>query len=215
MAKAQGLDATNYRAWISQDIMIDETLRKLFELFVLGTPSFGLSKKGRDLYTYYLFNKTEEYETLVANMTYGITEVCFAETYEELKNVMLTHQWIGFQELPQGLSEAIYVYVGNLSGNDFIREYFPETGDQKGKTNEQKKQDANKRKKILYAERIFYHLRNAFAHGSYSIQNSAGGEYLILQDERRGYISARLVLKCSTLIRWHQILSKNKIEKEG
>lgn len=63
-----GMLAKNYSAWIDLDITLDPTTKLLVENYVIGSPAFGLSQKGRDLYTYYHFKTKKN--------TYNCGKIC-------------------------------------------------------------------------------------------------------------------------------------------
>ena len=66
----------------------------------------------------------------------------------------------------------------------------------------------NKRNQTLS---VFYHLRNGLAHGRYSIYGAKNitNSYILLEDYYQERLSARIVLKISTLKNWIRII-KNK-----
>lgn len=74
MAK-EGLNATGYRGWISQDINVDSFTSKIFSEFVLTTPAYGISVKGRNLYDYYGFCEPGDYVRLKNDLIGKIDEI--------------------------------------------------------------------------------------------------------------------------------------------
>ena len=210
MAK-NGLDATNYRAWIDHNIVIDDFTKELFEEFVLGTPAFGLSKKGRNLYDYYGYKTTEDYISLKSSLINEIPLNVF-DTYEKLKNAFLKDSTVSFLELNKIiLSETIYMYIGTPSDSKFYKEYFEPITSAKGKTRETQKQESDEKKNIVAMEKLFYHLRNGLAHGCYTIVEQNNERYYIIQDEGKNMqLSARMILKSSTLRLWISVLRKRK-----
>lgn len=54
---------------------------------------------------------------------------------------------------------------------------------------------------------IFYHLRNCLAHGRFCIREKDGDWTFIFEDvEKNSKVSARMILKKSTLLRWIEII---------
>lgn len=211
MAK-NGLSAEEYRGWIDSSITIDGDIKDYISEFLLGSPAFGLSKKGRSLYEYYGYKNANDYESLLIDLTNGIDFQCF-EKYEELKIAIVGSDNACFRnDLPSELIEFIYMYTGKVSDSDFYKRYFKTEIISKGKKKEKLQAEAKQRKSVVCADKLFYHLRNGLAHGCYSITKYRGETFLVLQDETKDkYISARMVLKCSTLTRWIHYL-ENRAE---
>lgn len=63
---------------------------------------------------------------------------------------------------------------------------------------------------------VFYHIRNAFAHGRFDLKLFNNEEYYILEDvqkDKRGLkVSARIILKKSTLLNWIDIIEGGEKE---
>ena len=59
------------------------------------------------------------------------------------------------------------------------------------------------------AEALFYAIRNAYAHGSFTMKKIKGEAYFILENRKRGVLTARMIVKAQTLEKWIEIL-KNK-----
>lgn len=62
---------------------------------------------------------------------------------------------------------------------------------------------------------VFYHLRNSFAHGRFNIVNADGETVLIFEDVRNKTtyeVSARMILKISTLLKWIDIIEAGEKE---
>ena len=60
---------------------------------------------------------------------------------------------------------------------------------------------------------ILYHIRNAFAHGRFAIKQCRDGtdKMFIMEDLGRGRkVSARMILKKSTLLRWMEIIKTGR-----
>lgn len=207
MAK-DGLKAAEYSGWIDNNISIDERIQTIIENFVIGTPAEGLSHKGRSLYSYYYWQTEADYSKLYCELTSELSDVIFADTYDQLKDKLGSHSWLGFKAFPTDVTEAIYLYVGKYNEDDLYKTHFSHLPkiDPKGLTNEQRKSKAESRELIARVDKIFYHLRNSIAHGSYGIWE--GEEtFFIFQDESKDhFISARMVLKEERLLKWIEIL---------
>jgi len=54
---------------------------------------------------------------------------------------------------------------------------------------------------------IFYAIRNALAHGSFSVNNNNGKPVYYFQSERNGEIRSQIRLKESTLLRWIELFN--------
>lgn len=59
---------------------------------------------------------------------------------------------------------------------------------------------------------VFYHVRNAFAHGRFSIINKNGEEIFILEDQYQQIITARMILRKKTLLNWINIIESGEKE---
>ncbi len=217
MAK-NGLNATNYRGWIDETINIDERLNSIFSNFVIGTPAFGLSKKGRGLYDYYEYQDVSDYHILKNDLIFGI-DFNFYEKYEQLKNALLADNCFDFKnELPDILKEGIHIYSGNNNESKFYNEYFKdENYSAKGKRKEKISSDSECKKIAVAIDKLFYHIRNGLAHGCYTYKEQNEERFYIIQDEKNDLISARIILKESTFEKWIYYFQKRKelLKKEG
>ena len=205
---SNGLHSDEYCEWIDSNISIDERIQNIIENFVIGTPAEGLSHKGRSLYSYYHLQSEHDYSHLYYEMIADLSDTFFAETYDQLKEKLESHSWLGFKSFPTDVTEAIYVYVGKYSDDDLYKAYFSHLPkiESKGLTNEQRKSMAEPREMIARVDKIFYHLRNSIAHGSYGIWE--GEEtFFIFQDESKNHsISARIILTEKRLLKWIELL---------
>ena len=63
---------------------------------------------------------------------------------------------------------------------------------------------------------VFYHIRNAFAHGRFALNLLNDKEYYILEDvqkDKDGFkVSARMILKTNTLLNWIDIIESGEKE---
>lgn len=63
---------------------------------------------------------------------------------------------------------------------------------------------------------VFYHLRNAFAHGRFAIKNVNCERVMVFEDvgigKYKGKVSARMILKISTLLKWIDIIEAGEKE---
>lgn len=218
MAK-NGLNAANYRGWIDETINIDERLNRIFSNFVIGTPAFDLSKKGRGLYDYYEYQEVSDYKILQNDLISGI-EFNFHENYEQLKNAIIVDNFFDFKnELPDILKEGILIYSGSNNDSKFYNEYFKdENYSAKGKHKEQILSNSECKKIAVAIDKLFYHIRNGFAHGCYTYKEQNQERFYIIQDENKDkFISARIILKESTFEKWIYYFQKRKelLKKEG
>lgn len=65
---------------------------------------------------------------------------------------------------------------------------------------------------------VFYHIRNAFAHGRFDLRKLNNVEYYIMEDVKKAkkdlQVSARMILKKQTLLRWIDIIEGGEKEYE-
>lgn len=207
-----GMLAKNYSAWIDLDITLDPTTKLLVENYVIGSPAFGLSQKGRDLYTYYHFQNQKEYLQLWEDMCKDLPDCYCADNYGDLKNKLTDHEWLSFNQMPTDVTEAIYIYVGTHTDDKLFKEHFSAlTVKSNGKNNNMRQQAANDCKRIAYVDKLLSHIRNSFAHGQYSILENESDAYYILQDvSKNGCISARMVLTATRLKSWIDLFEQKR-----
>lgn len=72
----------NYKV-MSKNIHIDDFTKILFEEFVLGTPAFDMSEKGRSFYEYYKYKKIDDFYKIKCDLI-GNIEFNHMETINEL-----------------------------------------------------------------------------------------------------------------------------------
>ncbi len=211
MAK-NGLDASTYSGWIDQTIQFCPDLSILFSEFVVGTPAYGLSVKGRSLHDYYNYDSISDYDHLKTKMLSNVDFQPF-EKYEELKEALINHNILSFSnKVPLVTDEYVYIYAGTVSDSKFYQAYFKgEMNLNKGKKNEIRQQEALQRRITVAIDKLFYHLRNALAHGYFVCFEQEDTKMIVLQDESRdGSISARMILKMNTLKEWIEYLKMRK-----
>ena len=64
-----------------------------------------------------------------------------------------------------------------------------------------------KKSKQNQLECIFYHIRNCFAHGRFNISENNEDWTFVMEDwGRNNRVSARMILKKSTLLKWIEII---------
>ena len=218
MAK-KGLKTDKYNAWIDRNIEIDDELKTIIQEYVLGTPSFGISRKGRDLYSYYGYKTISDYELLFDELVDGIKKenLFFASTYEDLGQKIASHSWLCFMDFPSDVEEAIFIYAGEDKYDKLYKEYFigmPPV-ESKGKRNEARSSEKEQRMKIVYVNKIFYHIRNSLAHGGIGVFEDQEDTYFLFQDEDNdGFLSARLVLEGKRLHKWIELLESRRNEDQ-
>lgn len=60
--------------------------------------------------------------------------------------------------------------------------------------------------------KLFYRIRDGFAHGKYHLRFSSSGEkMIIIQDDDRYNVTARMVLKLSTILGFINVVDKNSV----
>ena len=60
--------------------------------------------------------------------------------------------------------------------------------------------------------KLFRHIRNCFCHGKYVVvKNALGHEMIIMQDNYNKNVTARIVIRKTTLMEWIRIIDKNKM----
>ena len=90
--KERGLLSKGYCDWISKDISLDDELNFIYENYLIGTPSCGLSKKGRNLFEFYCYRKIESYSELLSSIEENIDECIYCETYHWSAPSLCTNQ---------------------------------------------------------------------------------------------------------------------------
>ena len=201
MGKRQGLDATNYRGWIDENIVIDKKLSPILSAFLIGTPAYDVSKKGRDFVSFYKYSNASDYKQLLQDLTKGIDFQCF-DTYLALKGGLLAEKIMSFESnIPDDLKEIIFMYCTAYKDDNLYKTFFKDTD---------KAIASDEKKVIVKINQLFKHLRNAFAHGSFAVVNRKNDTFYILQDEAWGDISARMILKESTLLSWIDYLENRR-----
>lgn len=202
MKEIKGLNPEDYRSWIDSEIELDDDLKCIFENFVIGTPACGLSKKARTLFDYYEYRSLSEYSELKNKFLHDIEDLCFSDTFEKLKDAMLCHDFIGFKTIPSDFAEVVFIYIGDFHNN---------SNKLKSKFSAEEYEGLNRfeiaqiKRDALSVDKLFAHIRNSLAHGSFAVIDKKE-RYIFFQDESPNGISARMVLKVSTLKQWIKIL---------
>ena len=143
----------------------------------------------------------------------GIEFKC-CERYEELKDEILNDELMNFNlEFSQPLVEKIFIFSGKFSNSSFYKDFFK--NDEKGKEKEKippedRKIQSQQKKIVVAIDKLFYHIRNALAHGCFSVVKSGDNEYLVLQDEYNNNISARMIIKTETLLKWIEFFQERE-----
>jgi hypothetical protein len=209
---AEAMKAEQYSNWINKDITIDDELRSYYEMFLVGTPAWGLSRKGRDLYDYYQYRTVDEYAVLFAQLVERISDIGFYESYPDLGEALLKHKWLGFIEQPTDVTEAIHIYIGKYQDDELYKNHFMDLPAVENKgPNDERHEATEKKRKIAYTNQIFRHLRNSLAHGQVAVLTCEKGKFYIFQDENGKHnISARIIIQRSTLEKWITILHDRK-----
>lgn len=208
-----GLYAKNYSNWITQETSIDPITKSFIEFYAIGTPAYKLSWKGKNLYSYYGYQQLQDYLDLFKKICEGLDHTIFASTYGELKAYLLKNRSLCFSSAPTEVIEAICIYVGDYKENEFFKDYFSSlTVTSKGKSNSERQKKADDNKVISYINRLFYHIRNSFAHGGYTILENEQESYYVFQDVgHNDIISARIIVSETRLNDWMETLKKHRI----
>lgn len=216
--KNNGLKADGYSKWIPPEIN-EENILWILNEYVIKTPSYGTSKKSRDLFNFYGYTDAQEYKNLYDELLKNMDtdNVAFCNSYEDLKNSILNHPIMCFLDAtPIPTAEVVLCYAGSNSEDKLFKNCFPELKvDAKGKKNLERQSEAEFNRNIVYIDKLFAHIRNAFAHGSFADVVYNGETYFFLQDENNnGYISARMLLKETTLKEWLCVLERHRSKAE-
>lgn len=213
MAK-HGLEAQYFRNWIDDSITVEGMLGTILSEFVIGTPAYNISRKGRDLFLFYNLNMMSKYQALKDELIKDLDFKSF-EKYELLKDALINNPQVLFNVIPDTLEEAIYMYIGNITDNKFYKNYFKTTAGEetteKKKTREEITACASLKRSVVETERIFAHVRNGVAHGCFAICRKGTEAFYIIQDETPdGVISARIIISEKRLERWLVLLENTK-----
>ena len=207
-----GMPASEHDKWIEKNSFeIDAFTRDLFEAFVVGTPSYGLSAKGRDFYIEYSMSSPSDYKQLWDKLCAGFTDCLVAYTKEDVKNQIASSSILNFNSAPKAPSEAFCIFVGNKYQDDeFYKQYFASaaTPSSKGKTKQEIQRESEEKWSIAYVNKLFRHLRNSLAHGRFALINHGTSEYYIFEDELHDEITARILITRNRLENWIEIFKK-------
>lgn len=208
----RGLQAEGHSRWIDRGIAVDDDTKILVEEFLVGTPSCDLSRKGRDLFGFYKYTQVEDYMTLWNALVERVSDTALFKKYQDLGESLLSHDWLGFTNLPKRISEAIYLYISDNERDKLYRRYFSDLPPVENKaSNKDRKRAAEQKKTIVQVNQLFYHLRNSLAHGCFSKLKQDNEVFYVFQDENKDhFISARMVLSRSTLMKWIALLKDRK-----
>lgn len=172
------------------NIYVDDKFKQLIVFYVVNTPGIDLSSRGIDLRTYnwsenvYSEDKLIDYLLRVVN----INQSSFA--------------------VAKGLNEMESACEEILITDDF----YNNRDSEKMVIFQSKPKDNCKNDTRVKS--FFYHLRNSFAHGRFEIYNDEEGTTFVMEDVYQGNVSARMILKQSTLIKWMEILQSGKYPEE-
>ena len=170
----------------------DNDFKELFIFYVINTPCTYVSDKNVDLETYgwntEIWKSSRLKTTLyqVANLKRGFTS-----------------------EITENLTELQEVYKNPLFADNFY------------KNRECERVAANiaycKDKKFSEFVSICYHIRNCLAHGKFEIYKDGDELIYVMEDysTRAKKVSARMVLKKSTLLKWMEILKSGKLPESN
>ena len=206
-----GLKIDDYLLWIDETIEFDEFMKTIYSELVIGTPAYGVSKKGRNLIDYYGFKNMNDYPKLFNDLFGYISDFKSFDTLEKLKNGLLKHALLSFKkDIPSNLQECVYMHTGKPTENKFYKEYVEKQIINIGSTT----REVEIKRKISDIDKFFSHIRNCFAHGSYAVVEENNNTFFILQDDNKNYISARMILKKSTIENIIKYLNKRRARNE-
>ena len=203
-----GLESDNYCGWIDKGITIDNKLNYIISNFVIGTPAFDCSSKGRDLYSFYGIKTGAEFQRFSSELL-GAHEVITCEDYNSLKQAVMSDPKKNFSDnLPQTVKEWFCFFTGKPTDGKLYKAINKQqNGNQALPT-----WTADDKKAVVKVEMLFRHIRNSFAHGRFTYIEKNKERYYILQDENNNCISARMIVKQSTLKKWIEILDEKRLQ---
>lgn len=208
---ADGLKIDDYLSWIDKTIEFDDFMKTIYSELVIGTPAYGVSKKGKNLIDYYGFRNIDDYPNLFNELFKNISDFKSFDTLEKLKNGLSNHNLLSFKEyIPSNLQECVYMYTGKPTDNKFYKECVKKYIKNMGST----KKEVEVKKYISDIDKFFSHIRNCFAHGSYATVEENNNTFFILQDDNKKFISARMILKKSTIEDIITYLNKRRARNE-
>ena len=172
-----------------KETLKDKDFQKIFFFFTIYTPCTVLSCRGKSLESYGWESPWEEPYFLDKQLS-SLTEL---EIYPAKKLSNLENELVKanlhkkFPLKPQKEVICIYTETERLKGENIFLH-------------------------------IFYHLRNAFAHGRFNVTECNGEQLFFFEDrsprldkEKNTYpISARMILRKSTLLKWIEIIEGGK-----
>lgn len=212
----EGMSASEHSRWLDKEqFKVEGFLATLFENFVVRSPAFGLSAKGRDLYMEYSMIGPKDFKALWDELCKGLSdsECLIGKTRKEVKEHITRSTLLNFDETPASLSEAFCIgVVKTLKEDELYRKYFSALSieSSKGKSQVDIHRDSEERWSIVYVNKLFRHLRNGLAHARYIIVSCDNIEYYIIEDETGDEITARMILSRERLNTWISLLTANK-----
>lgn len=168
--------------WISnakdnlEEKLKDDDFRRILDFFVIFTPCKELSARAKPLKEKYGWKSKRELKRLTTALRNSLPK----------GNIFkFSNKWIKMKAV---LAEA-----------DLIDNFPSNIKDERCGFYQKSKQNQ--------ANCIFYHLRNCLAHGRFCIREKDGDWTFIFEDvEKNSKVSARMILKKSTLLRWIEII---------
>ncbi len=203
-----GLKADTYRGWIDKSITIDKALNTIYSNYVVGTPAFDCSIKGRDLYSFYGIKTGADYRLLFSELL-GTHDITFCEDYDSVKQAIVSDSKKNFTNtFPRDIEEWFCYYTGRPAGGKL---YLTIAQDQSVNPNPPT-WTADEKRATVNVDMLFRHIRNSFAHGGFTFIEKDEERFYVLQDESCGCISARMIVKQSTLEKWMGILDQKRAQ---
>lgn len=180
--------ASTNPSWIKKAISEDKDFKKILTFYLINTPSVFSSCKSIPL-----------------------------EDYGWEQSVFSNDKFIDFLLDAVNLDHSSYMSVNHLGKmkmaceKQFLMDEFYKKRDLERIVVFTSKDNKNNNTPV---KSLFYHLRNSFAHGRFEIYKNGNKTTFVMEDETPATgghkVSARMILKKSTLIKWMEILQSGK-----
>ena len=209
-----GMQASAYAEWLDKGgYRVDPFTMKLIENFVIGTPSSGLSAKGRDLYSDYGLTQPKMYKQLWDKLITGIDtdEIRVCDTRKKVKESIIASKVLAFNKIPSILLESVCIWTSSKYQDDaFYKVHFSSLprNESKGKPKDDVHHESEERWSVVYVNQLFRHIRNSLAHGRFLRLSNEHHDFYILEDEKDDEITARIIITCDRLNYWIDLLNK-------
>lgn len=201
-----GLKAEAYSKWIDKSITLDKKLNHIISEYVIGSPAYNVSAKGRSLYHYFGMQSGVDYIILFSEL-FGNLEVVPCDDYDCVKQAIVSDSKKSFSNTPpQSIGEWFCYYIEDPSRGKLYQSIIQE----QSSSSDPPTWSPDEKKAVVKIEMLFRHIRNSFAHGRFTYVEKRKERYYILQDEHNNLISARMMVKQSTLEKWMEALNERR-----